>query len=72
MADRRYRYAREYCGHATPQWVVRFCGDWLGAFPTRAKARERVAQHVAERNAEFDRRLAQARAEQWETVKVKD
>ena len=28
--DRRYSVALEWCGHATPHYVARFCGEWLG------------------------------------------
>ncbi len=36
--DRRYSVAREYCGCSTPQWVVRFCGDWIGRAGERPDA----------------------------------
>jgi hypothetical protein len=36
--DRRYSVAREYCGCSTPQWVVRFCGDWIGRAGKRPDA----------------------------------
>lgn len=29
-SDSRYTVAREFCGHAEPRFVVRFCGDWVG------------------------------------------
>lgn len=28
--DARYSVNLEYCGHETPHYVVRFCGDFLG------------------------------------------
>jgi hypothetical protein len=28
-SDQRYSVAREYTGHVKPQWVVRFCGQWV-------------------------------------------
>ena len=31
--DRRYSVQIEYCGRQNPQWVARFCGDWLGSAP---------------------------------------
>ncbi len=31
-SDRRFTIAREYCGEATPRWVLRFCGEWVDKF----------------------------------------
>lgn len=51
--DRRYTIRQEYCGHVTPQWVARFCGDWIGSHETRegaedlAKAFDAPTIHVA-------------------------
>lgn len=28
--DRNYTVTREYCGEAKPQYVVRYCGEWIG------------------------------------------
>lgn len=28
--DKRYSIRREFCGHETPRFVARYCGDWLG------------------------------------------
>jgi hypothetical protein len=28
--DARYSIAQEYCGHAEPRFVARFCGEWIG------------------------------------------
>jgi len=36
--DRRYTVTIEYCGYATPRFVARFCGDWLGCSISRASA----------------------------------
>lgn len=36
--DRRYSIAREYCGYSAAQWVVRFCGDWVGSAPGKPDA----------------------------------
>jgi hypothetical protein len=38
--DRRFTVTRECCGHATPQFVARFCGDWIGSATTEFDARE--------------------------------
>ena len=29
--DRRFRVVLEFCGHSAPQFVARFCGEWVGA-----------------------------------------
>lgn len=43
--DRRYSIRREYCGHATAQWVARFCGAWLGCSSTQMGAVELASVH---------------------------
>jgi hypothetical protein len=43
--DRRYAVAREYCGHRTPQWVARFCGDWIGCAQHRPAAVSKALAH---------------------------
>ena len=45
--DRRYTIAREYCGHARPRFVARFCGDWLGQSRRRHRAVAITAAHRA-------------------------
>ena len=37
-ADRRWTVSLEYCGQATPQYVIRFCGDWVDQRATRGAA----------------------------------
>lgn len=50
--DRRYSITREYCGYRKPQWVARFCGDWLGCAPGRRGAIATARSHqVAFRQA---------------------
>ena len=44
-SDPRYSIAQEYCGHDTPRWVVRFCGDWVGEAATKVKARELAMEY---------------------------
>lgn len=29
-SDSRYTVRKEYCGHAEPRFVARFCGEWIG------------------------------------------
>lgn len=47
--DRRYSIAREFCGHKKPQWVARFCGDWLGCAPRRLAALATARNHQMSR-----------------------
>lgn len=47
--DRRFSIAREFCGHATPQFVARFCGEWIGRAATKGEARELADQFNANR-----------------------
>jgi hypothetical protein len=37
-SDERYSVTKEFTGHEKPQWVVRFCGQWVdsSAFYTSA------------------------------------
>ena len=36
--DDRYSINLEYCGYKKPQYVARFCDEWLGCKPTRSEA----------------------------------
>lgn len=47
--DRRYTIKLEYCGYLKPQWVVRFCGDWVGRAPQRPGATDIALAHQADR-----------------------
>lgn len=38
MLDPRFAISREFTGHRSPQFVLRFCGDFLGSFPSRKLA----------------------------------
>ena len=29
LPDKRYTATLEHCGHESPMWIARFCGDWL-------------------------------------------
>jgi hypothetical protein len=49
MTDKRYNIAREYCGHDTPRWVARFCGEWVGQHKTQQGARDIAIEHATER-----------------------
>lgn len=54
-ADARYSVQKEFIGDLDgPQWVVRFCGDWLAlTAPTEHAAYILAAKHNAERLAPF-------------------
>jgi len=28
-SDQRYTITKEFCGHAEPRFVLRFCGEWV-------------------------------------------
>ncbi len=43
--DRRYTIQRECCGFATPRWVARFAGAWVGQAATQMGAVEIARQH---------------------------
>jgi hypothetical protein len=47
--DRRYTVTKEFTGHAKPQWVVRFCGEWVASSPFYSSAVVRAVGHNAER-----------------------
>ena len=37
--DNRYSVNEEFCGHETPRYIARFCGEWLrdsALWPNRA------------------------------------
>jgi hypothetical protein len=49
--DTRYTIAKEYTGHpsANPQFVIRFCGDWVGSSQFYTSAVVRAVGHNAVR-----------------------
>jgi hypothetical protein len=49
-ADTRYSIRKEYTGHATPQWVARFCGEWIGSSQFYSSALMFASGHNARRN----------------------
>jgi hypothetical protein len=38
--DKRYSFAREFCGRKNPQFVARFCGEFISAHKTKRGAYE--------------------------------
>jgi hypothetical protein len=53
-SDERYSLTKEFTGHEKPQWVVRFCGQWVdsSAFYTSAVVKAVVSK--AARDNEFN------------------
>ena len=43
--DARYNIALEYTGDATPVYVARFCGEWLGSSENRGDAVHYMLAH---------------------------
>jgi hypothetical protein len=52
--DTRYSIQLEYCGYARRRWVVRFCGDWVGAGENRTDANAIARRHIAARVSEME------------------
>jgi len=46
--DGRYTVTRELCGEATPRYVARFCGDWIGKADDAPGAWAQAEVHRAE------------------------
>lgn len=46
--DQRFTINREYCGHAKPRPVIRFCGEFVASYETQQEAE---TQLEAMRNA---------------------
>lgn len=50
-ADHRYSIQQEFTGHANgKQWVVRFCGEWIGSSQFYGSALMLATGHNARRN----------------------
>jgi hypothetical protein len=44
-SDNRWTITREHTGKPAPQYVIRFCGDWIDSAPTYAAAAIAEAHH---------------------------
>lgn len=64
MTDKRYTIEREFTGRVRPQWVVRFCGRWIGARDTIEEARELASAYECERMAWVTAPLGEAHDEE--------
>lgn len=51
MSDTRYSIRREYGGHATARYVVRFCGVYIGNATNRRGAIRLARRHDRARQA---------------------
>ena len=47
--DDQYQIALEYCGYATPKYIVRFCGEWLGVVNSKIDGHILIEQHNEQR-----------------------
>jgi hypothetical protein len=47
--DQRYTVTQEFTGRDKPQWVVRFCGDWVASSASKSSAIVRAVGHHRER-----------------------
>ena len=47
--DKRYTITREWTGQEKPQFVVRFCGDWVDSRSTIGAATMRAVGYHSER-----------------------
>lgn len=53
-ADARYTIGMEYCGHAEPRHVARFCSDWIGQTESSLESLNLVFSHQAARNLQME------------------
>ena len=53
--DSRYTITKEYTGHESgkPQFVIRFCGEWVGSSQFYTSAVVRAVGHNAERMSPY-------------------
>lgn len=51
LIDSRFSIAREFCGFASARYVLRFCGEWVGQYETRAEAEEARRLAIQHRRA---------------------
>ena len=49
-SDPRYTVTQEWTGHAKPQFVVRFCGEWIASRQFRGSAIMLASGEKARRN----------------------
>ena len=49
LEDGRYTITREWTGKEKPQFVVRFCSEWVDSKPTIGEAEARATEYHLER-----------------------
>lgn len=52
--DKRYHVAREYCGKAKPEFVLRFCDEFIVSSPFYSTVLMRAVGHNAARNGALE------------------
>lgn len=62
ISDKRYTITKEFTGKAEPQWVARFCDEWIGSSPTHTGALMKVCSHKALRDKKLDDAMDEAAA----------
>lgn len=50
LKDGRYTITHEWTGKEKPQYVLRFCGEWVDSRPTKGAALMRAVGYKAERD----------------------
>jgi len=48
--DNRFSISKEFTGNIKPQFVLRFCGDWMESYPTLLKARHGRTKAIESRH----------------------
>jgi hypothetical protein len=52
-SDERYSLTKEFTGHEKPQWVVRFCGQWVDSSAFYSSAVVKAVVSKASRDNEL-------------------
>ena len=47
--DKRYQVRLEFCGYATPRYVLRFCDDFLAQFESLTECKAFMIYHASTR-----------------------
>lgn len=53
LIDRRYSIRPEFCGHPKAQFVVRFCGEYVGSAHQKHDARDIASSHASRRRRDL-------------------
>lgn len=52
--DARYTVAKEFCGYVNWMYVARFCGEWIGAYNTKAEAEQACKDYEQKRMSPYN------------------